>query len=202
MTHKETKSVDTDPANQHVDVDTKYEITLDESASLDACQMDAIKSHLEEVKNAETKSINTDPDRPQKSQVIHLRENTDDAEMPGDDTYQQTMYETSNQEEDVDKPYPEKTAALRNITIDSPLNSCVQRQTGFGDVAKKPVATNAASDKGEPNTQKTLCHNGMQDVQDAPDMQDVPTCRTASTCPMCLTCRTYPACRPALTCPT
>jgi hypothetical protein len=29
--------------------------------------------------------------------------------MLADDTYQQTMYETSDQEEDVNKPYPEKT---------------------------------------------------------------------------------------------
>jgi hypothetical protein len=172
--NKETKSVDTDPANQHVDVDTKYEVTFDESEAYeDACQMDAIKSHLEEVKNAETKSVDTDPDKPQKSQVIDRRGNTDDAEMLADDTYQQAMNETY-QEVDVNKPFPEKTKIPRLITIDSPLNNCMQRQTGFGDVAKKPAAPNAASEKGEPNTQKTLCHEGVQDCIDVPDVKVVP----------------------------
>ena len=34
--------------------------------------------------------------------------------MLADDAYQQTMYETSDQEEDDDKPYPEIPAALGN----------------------------------------------------------------------------------------
>jgi hypothetical protein len=67
-----------------------------------------IKTHLDEVKNADTKSVNNDPDKPQKSQVIDRRGDTDDAEMLADDTYQQALNETY-QEEDVNKPYPEKT---------------------------------------------------------------------------------------------
>ena len=55
------------------------------------------------------------------------------------------MYKTSDQEEDVNKPYPEK-----------------------------PAAPNAASEKGEPNTQKTLCHEGVQDDAIVPGVQDVP----------------------------
>jgi hypothetical protein len=95
------------------------------------------------------------------------------------------MYETY-QEEDVDKPYPEKTAAPRNITNNGPPNNGVPRQTGTEDVARRPAVPDTASEKGEPKVQKILCHEGVQDsidvpdvkvvpnVQDVPDVQDVP----------------------------
>ena len=38
-------------------------------------------------------------------QVIDRRGDTDDAEMLANDAYQQTMYETSDQEESDNKPY-------------------------------------------------------------------------------------------------
>ena len=51
--------------------------------------MDVIKTHgEEEEKNADTKYVDTDPDKPQKSQVIDRRGNTDDAEILADDAYQ------------------------------------------------------------------------------------------------------------------
>ena len=102
------------------------------------------------------KYVDTDPGKPQKPQVIDRRRDTDDAEMLANDAYQQTMYETSDQEESDNKPY-------------------------------------AAPEKGEPNTQKRLCHNVrtsinvpdvevmsnvqdviVPDVQDMPDVRDVP----------------------------
>ena len=105
-----------------------------------ACQMDVIKTPgEEEEKNADTKYVDTDPDKPQKSQVIDWRGDTDDAVMLANNAYQQTMYETSEHEEDADKPYPEK---------------------------------------GEPTTQKRLCHKDVQDVPDVKvmsNMQDVPS---------------------------
>jgi hypothetical protein len=39
---------------------------------------------------------------------------------------------------------------------------------------RKPTVPNAASEKGEPNTQKTLCHEGVQTSIDVPDVKDVP----------------------------
>ena len=84
------------------------------------------------------KHVNTDPGKPQKPTVIDQRGDTDDAEMITNDAYQQTMHETFDLEEGDDKPYPEI-----------------------------PAATYADPEKGEPNTQKRLCHN---DVQDVPNM--------------------------------
>ena len=69
------------------------------------------------------------------------------------------MYETYH-EEDVDKPYPEKTAAPRNITNNGPPNNGVPRQTGTEDVARRPAVPDAASVKGEPNMQdRTYTHS-------------------------------------------
>jgi hypothetical protein len=53
-----------------------------------ACQMDArIKTHMKEVKNADTESVDTDLDNPQKTYVTDRRGTTDDAEMLADITY-------------------------------------------------------------------------------------------------------------------
>jgi hypothetical protein len=138
----------------HMDVDTKYEITFNESEAYKvACQMDAtIKTHLKEVKNADTESVDTDLDKPQKTQVTNRRGNTDDAEMLADSTYQQAY-----QEEDVDKTYPENTAAPRNITNDGPLNNGVPRQTGTEDVARRPAVPDDASEKGGGSTCRRSC---------------------------------------------
>jgi hypothetical protein len=80
------------------------------------------------------------------SQVIDRRGDTNGADMLANDVYQQTMYETSNPEEDDDKPYTEI-----------------------------PAAPYADPEKGEPNTQKRLCHKAMQEVPNVPDVQDVPS---------------------------
>ena len=48
------------------------------------------------------------------------------------------------------------------------------RQTGTEDVARRPAVPDAASEKGEPNVQKILCHEGVQDSIDVPDMKVVP----------------------------
>ena len=61
------------------------------------------------------------------------------------------MYETPDQEEGDDKPYPELPYA--------------------------------APEKGEPNTQKRLCHKDMQEVPNVPDVQDVPNVRTSINVP-------------------
>jgi hypothetical protein len=46
-----------------------------------ACQMDTrIKTHMKEVKNADTESVDTDLDNPQKTYVTDRRGTTDDAE--------------------------------------------------------------------------------------------------------------------------
>ena len=85
------KSVDTDPANKHLVGETKYKITYNMTeAYKNACQMDVIKTHEEEEKQADMKYVNTDPGKPQKPQVIDRREATDDAEMLTNDTHQQT----------------------------------------------------------------------------------------------------------------
>jgi hypothetical protein len=57
------------------------------------------------------KYADTDTGKPQKPRVIDRRGDTDDAEMIAHDAHQQTMYETSDQEEGNNKPYPEITAA-------------------------------------------------------------------------------------------
>jgi hypothetical protein len=103
--NKEMKSVDTDPANKHLVGETKYEITYDMTKTSEkACQMDVIKTHREEEeKNTDTKYVDTDSDKPQMSQVIDRRGDTDDAVMLANNDYQQTMYETSEQVEDADK---------------------------------------------------------------------------------------------------
>jgi hypothetical protein len=133
---KEMKSVNTDPANKHLVGETKYE---------NACQRDVIKTHRgEEEKNADMKYVDTDPGKPQKPQVIDRKEDTDDAEMLANDAHQQTVYETSDQEEGDDKPHPEI-----------------------------PAAPYTAPEKGEPNTQKRLCHKDMQEVPNVTDVQDV-----------------------------
>jgi hypothetical protein len=159
-----------------VDVDTKYEITFDESAAYeDACQMNApIKAHLKEVKNADTESVDTDLDKPQKTQVTDRRGNTEDAELLAYNTYRQAMYETY-QEEDVNKTYPEKTTAPINITNDDPLHNGVPRQTGTEDVARKPAGPDAVSEKGELDVPNVDVPD-VQDVPnvDVPDVQDVP----------------------------
>jgi hypothetical protein len=114
-----------------------------------------IKTHLKEVKNADTESVDTDLDNPQKTHITDRRGTTDNAEMLADSTYQQAMYETY-QEEDVDKTYPGKTAA--------------PRQTGTEDIARRPAVPDAASEKGEPDVQKILCHKGVQNSIDVPDV--------------------------------
>ena len=66
----------------HVDVDTKYEFThnKESEAYKVTCQMDAtIKTHLKEVKNADTESVNTNLDNPQKTHVTDRRGTMDDA---------------------------------------------------------------------------------------------------------------------------
>jgi hypothetical protein len=60
---------------------------------------------MKEVKNADTESVDTDLDNPQKTYVTDRRGTTDDAEMLADITYQQGMYETY-QEEIEDKAHP------------------------------------------------------------------------------------------------
>jgi hypothetical protein len=113
--------------------ETKYEITSDMTEAYEnACQMNVIKTNRgEEEKDADMKYVDTDPGKPQRPRVIDRRGDTDDAEMIANDAHQQTMYETSDQEEGDNKPYPEITAA---------------------------------QEKGEPDTQKRLCHNDVQVV--------------------------------------
>ena len=51
------------------------------------CQMDTtIKTHLNEVKNADTESVDADLDDPQNNYVTGWRETTDNAEMLADST--------------------------------------------------------------------------------------------------------------------
>ena len=71
----------------------------------------------------------------QKPTVIDRRVDTDDAEMIANDAHQQTMYETRDQKEGDDKPYP--------------------------DI---PTVSYAAPRKGEPNTQKRLCNKDVLDM--------------------------------------
>jgi hypothetical protein len=95
------------------------------------------------------KYVNTDPGKPQKPQVIDRRGDTDNAKTLANDAYQQTMYETSNQEEGDDKLYPE--------------------------------IPHAAPEKGEPNTQKKLCHEDAQNVHNVPRTTTLDKEFTAST---------------------
>ena len=114
------------------------------------------------------KHVDTDPGKLQKPTVIDRRGDTDDAEMIANDAYQQTMYETPDQEEGDDKPYPEI-----------------------------PAVSYAAPEKGEPNTQKRLCHKDVLDMTNVPgntahnifdtkhrtnvsDVQDVPDVKVVS----------------------
>jgi hypothetical protein len=120
--------------------------------------MDAmVKTHLMEVKNADTKSVDTDLDNPQKNYVTDRRGTTDDAEMLADNTYQQDMYETY-QEEDEDEAYPEKIAAPRTITNDGPQNNGVPSKTETEEVARRSAVPDAASMKGEPNGEGQNLH--------------------------------------------
>jgi hypothetical protein len=93
------------------DVDTKHVFTL-KRAGQPTVPLDS-KTHREEEeeKSADTKYVDTDPDKSQMPQVIDRRGDMDNAEMLANDDYQQTMYETANQEEDDNKSYPEKPAA-------------------------------------------------------------------------------------------
>jgi hypothetical protein len=128
-----------------------------------ACLMDAtIKTNLKEVKNADTKSVDTDPDDPQNNYVTDQRGTTDDAKMLADSTCQRDMYKT-HQEEDEEEAYPEKPAAPRTITNEDPQDNGVPSQTGTKDAAGRPAVPDTASVKGEPNVQENLCQEDMQD---------------------------------------
>jgi hypothetical protein len=156
---------------------TKQQTHIMESEAYEvACQMDVtIKTHLKKVKNADTESVDTDLNKPQKTQVTDRRGNTDDVEMLADSTHQQAMYETYHKK-DVDKAYPEKAATPRNITNDGQPNNGMPRQTGAEDVARRPAVPDAASEKGEPKVQKILCQDSINvpDVKVVPDVQDMP----------------------------
>ena len=97
------------------------------------------------MKNADTESVDTDLDKPQKTQVTDRRGNTDDAEMLAvhDSTCQRGTYKTY-QEEDEDEAYAEKTAVPRTVTNDDPQNNGVQNQKGTKDVARRPTVPTAA----------------------------------------------------------
>ena len=127
------------------------------------CQMDAtIKTHLKEMKNANTENVDTDLDNPQKTYVTDQRGTTDDAEMLAKSTYQQGMYKTYK-EEDEDKAYPEKTAAPRNITNDGPQNSMQAKPDGDrGRCHEARCARCRLSEEGA-HMQEILCQEGMQD---------------------------------------
>ena len=106
---------------------TQQKTNIEESEAYKvACQMDAsTKTHLKEVKDPNRENVDTDLDNPQKTHVTDRRGTTDDAETLADSAYQQVKYETY-QEGDVNKTYPEKTAAPSNITNDGPPNNGCQ----------------------------------------------------------------------------
>jgi hypothetical protein len=109
-----------------------------------AYQMDAkIKTHLKEVKNDDTESVDTKTDNTQKTYVTDRRGTTDDAEMLADSTYQQGMYETYR-EEDEDEAYLKKAAMSRTTTNDDPQNNNAQCRLMRGNSIPREFFINQA----------------------------------------------------------
>jgi hypothetical protein len=128
-----------------------------------ACQMHTtIKTHMKEVMNADTKSVDADIGDPQNNYVTGQRGTTDNAKMLADSTCQKGMYKTY-QEEDDDEAYPEKSAAPRTITNDGSQNNGVPSQTGTKDIARRPAVPDVAPEKGEPNMQEIPCQVNVKD---------------------------------------
>jgi hypothetical protein len=99
--------------------------------------------------------------------IIDVPETPDNSGMHADNTCQQAMYET-HQEEAIDRSCLEKTAVPRNITNGGPPNDDVLSRTGTVDAARGTAEPDAASEEGKHDVQETLYHEGVPNVADVP----------------------------------